>query len=408
MFKKKLLAEVCLVAATMTLPVSQAAEGEAKWNISGWINEGLTRYDDGQDSDIAQLSDNGTTLGSRITLSGGFEPEKTNLKAGFEVIIEVLSGTPNFAGGGQTTPLLFANQDNLDTFNGGDVGLLGSHAYIGGDWGKVTLGLQSMPTDNIAVLADPSGTIWSGISPIFRGNGFFIRGVGAGASNTTWGSFAQCLTTPGLGIGIDCNGIYRNGARYDLPAFGNFSVAVGYANDKIYDIAAKYSGELSGMTTLLNFGYAVNKDGGTNVGGTEADVFQVQGGLLHPGTGLFGVLAYQKEKADNATAGTGDDTDAWYLKAGIQKQWAAFGKTSIYGEFGSYNDQFGSAQVDGVTGSEIKRVGFVVTQDIGSRLKLYGKWEQLSLDVSGNAQAQALYGGAKDLDLATLGVVVFF
>ncbi|MGI9284967.1 MAG: porin [Pseudomonadales bacterium] len=399
-----------LFIAVAMLSVTQAAMAEDKvtWDISGWINEGITYYDDGEGSDAAQLSDNGTTLGSRITLSGSYEPEKTGLKAGFEVIVEPFSGTPNFAGGGQTTPLLFSNQDNLETFNGGDIGLLGSSVHVGGSWGKVTLGLQSMPTDNIAVLADPSVTIWSGISPIFRGNGFFIRGVGAGATNTTWGDFAQCLTTPGLGIGIDCNGIYRNGVRYDLPAFGPVSVAIGAANDDIYDIALKYSGKLAGLAANLHFGYAYNGDGGTNVGGSGASVFQVQGGLMDPGTGLFGVFTYQLEEADDAAAGTGDETDAIYLKGGIKKGWLDFGDTALYVEYGLYSDQFGAANVDGVTGSEITRIGIVGEQYFGSRLIIYGKWKQLSLDVDGTAAAEALYDGAEDLDLVTLGVTYQF
>ena len=177
MKKNRLLKGVCLATATVILSVSQWAMADV--TLSGWINEGITYYDDGVGSDAGQLSDNGTTLGSRITLAGSHEPENTKLKAGFEVIIEPFSGTPNFAGGGQTTPLIFSNQSTLqdDDFNGGDIGLLGSSLYVGGDWGKITVGLQSMPTDNIAVLGDPSGTIWSGISPVFRGNGFFIRGL---------------------------------------------------------------------------------------------------------------------------------------------------------------------------------------------------------------------------------------
>ncbi|MCU7806185.1 MAG: porin [Candidatus Thiodiazotropha sp. (ex Lucinoma borealis)] len=408
MNKTRLQKSECLVAAAIMLLGSQTVLAEAKWGISGWLNEGITYYDDGDGSDAAQLSDNGTTLGSRITLSGSYKPPETNLNAGFEVIVEPFSGTPNFAGGGQTTPLLFANQDNLDTFNGGDIGLLGSSIHVGGSWGKITVGLQSMPTDNIAVLADPSGTIWSGISPVFRGNGFFIRGVGAGASNATWGDFVQCLTTPGLGIGIDCNGIYRNGVRYDLPAFGPVSVAVGIANDEIYDVAVKYSGQLSGMTANLHFGYAINQDGGTNVGGSSADVFQVQGGLMDPGSGLFGVVAYQIENADNATSGSGDDTDAYYLKGGIKKKWLDYGESAIYGEFGMYNDQYGSGNVDGITGSEVQRFGIGVEQSFGGQLLLYGKWEQLSLDVDGSAAAVALYDGAEDLDLFTVGLTYHF
>ena len=209
MNKNKLMKGVCLVAAASifsSLQTAMAQEEEGpSWSISGWINEGLTSWDDGVGTGVAQLSDNGTTLGSRITLAGSTDLNDNGLNAGFEVIVEPLSGTPNFAGGGSVTPLLFGTQDNLDTFNGGDIGVLGSSAYVGGNWGKLTLGLQSMPTDNIAVLADPSLTLWSGISPVFRGNAFTIRGLGAGAANTTWGSFLQCLTVPGLGIGIDCN-----------------------------------------------------------------------------------------------------------------------------------------------------------------------------------------------------------
>jgi hypothetical protein len=408
MVNKKSLAGVCVAAATMMIPVTQAAEHEAKWGISGWINEGITYYDDGVDSDVAQLSDNGTTLGSRITLNGSFMPAETNLTAGFEVILEVFSGDPYFANGTPVTPLLFSNQDNINTVNGADIGVLGSSVNIGGNWGKFTIGLQSMPTDNIAVLADPSGTIWSGISPVFRGNGFLIRGLGAGTTNRAWGDFLQCLTVPGLGIGLDCNGIYRNGVRYDLPAFGNFSVAVGWANDKVYDIAAKYSGELGGLTSNIHAGYAKNNDGGTNVNASESDVFQIQWGLLHPGTGLFGLATYQKENSDNATPGSGDSGDAWYFKGGIKKKWAAFGPTSLYIEYGLYNDQYGLANADGVSGSEVDRIGLAVDQEIGSRLRIYGKWKRLSLDVDGNATAQTLYGGAEDLNLFTLGFVVFY
>ena len=412
MYKTNLIKGTCLIASAIMFSVPQAAMAadEATVNISGWINEGLLYYDDGDGTGVAQLSDNGTTLGSRITFSGDYKPENSTLEAGFEVIIEPLSGNPNFAGGGSVTPLLFADQDNLDTFNGGDIGLLGSSFHVGGGWGKVTVGLQSMPTDNIAVLADPSGTIWSGISPVFRGNGFFIRGVDGAASNQRWGTFLQCLTTPGLGIGIDCNGVYRNGVRYDLPALGDFNIAVGYANDEIYDIALKYGNTSGKFTTNVHLGYAVNADGGTNVGATDgSDIFQIQAGTLHSGTGLFGLITYQMETADGVATGTVDDTDAIYLKLGIKKGWFDIGKTAYYVDYGLYNDQFGgSGASDGISGSEVQRLGLAAVQDFGDRLKIYAKWEQLSLDVEGTAATKALYGNAQDLDTISLAGVYFF
>ncbi len=411
MNKRKLIKGVCLIAAASifsSLQTAMAQEEEEEgpsWSISGWINEGVTSWDDGIDSGVAQLSDNGTTLGSRITLAGS-----TNLKgnfittAGFEVILEPQSSN---------TPLISANQDNTDTVFGDSIGVLGSSAYFGGDWGKLTVGLQSMPTDNIAVLADPSLTLWSGISPVFRGNGFFIRGLGAGASNTVWGSFLNCLTSNILtgvaGIGIDCNGIYRQGVRYDFPAFGDVSVAVGYANDDIVDIAAKYNGKLGNLNAVLHVGYATNSDGGSVVGATGgADNIQIQGGLMHEDTGLFGTLAVQFEEADGAVAGTGHDTDAYWFKGGIKRQFSSIGDTALYFEYATYNDQYGSGNVDGITGSEVEHIGLSVDQYFGSKLIVYLKYENLSLDVEGDATALALYGAAEDLTTVTFGMVFFF
>ena len=82
MNKNRLMKGVCLVAAACLFSSSQTAMAEEEegpsWSISGWINEAVSSWDDGIDSGTAQLSDNGTTLGSRITFAGS-----TNLKGNF-------------------------------------------------------------------------------------------------------------------------------------------------------------------------------------------------------------------------------------------------------------------------------------------------------------------------------------
>ncbi len=435
MSKNKLLRGVCLVAATSLLPLSQAAmadSGGDNWSISGWINEGMTYFDDGAGSDIVQTSDNGTTLGSRITLSGSTDLPNSGLNAGFEVILEPQS---------VDTPLIFANQNSgltsgaaFGDTNGAAIGVLGTSVNVGGAFGKVTVGLQSMPTDNIAVLADPSLTLWSGISPIFRGNGFSVRGLGAGAVSgaggavgAVWGDFLGCYGSNALsgagGIGMDCNGIYRNGIRYDLPSFvDNLSIAAGYANDDIYDIAGKWNSQLGRMNAILHLGYSYNASGGATVGATDgSDTFQLQGGLMDPVTGLFTTIAYQNESADGLSAATQaaalaaggsvqDGTDAYYFKVGVKKGFNSLGDTAIYFDYGSYNDQYSATSaLAGVSGSEVQRIGVSVDQYFGSRLILYGKWENLELDVdSASAVAAAAYGGAQDLDTFTAGLVFFF
>jgi hypothetical protein len=186
------------------------------------------------------------------------------------------------------------------------------------------------------------------------------------------------------------------------------SIAVGYANDEIYDIAVKYAAEHEGFKTNLHAGYSVNKDGGSNVGGNSSTTLQLQAGLMHIESGVFGVATYQMEEADDAIVGSGDDTDAYYFKAGIRKQFNRFGDSAFYAEYASYNDQYGMAHLDGVTGSELSQWGVAAEQYFGSRFLVYAKYENLSLDIDGSESAQGIYNSAEDLTLIQLGGTVFF
>jgi hypothetical protein len=427
------------------LPLSAVAQdkGGDNWSISGWINEALIYYDDGNSSDVVQTSDNGTTLGSRITLAGSTELENTGMSAGFEVILEPLS---------DATPLIVANQDNFDNSTGAGIDVLGTSGYVSGPFGKLTVGLQSMPTDNIAVLANPSLTLWSSISPVFRGNGFFIQD-GENRTGAVWGDFLNCYTAEGLrgagGIGIDCNGIYRNGVRYDLPTFIEpLSIAVGYANDDVYDIAAKFKTDLGRMQALLYIGYSENHGvNGVNPADTVAALFapettpeaeaareaaqdaldnglfhdeatnlQIQAGLMDPVTGIFGTVAYQNESADidsGSITGEVADTDAFWIKVGVKRAFTSIGDTALTFQYGLHNDQFGQNQaIDGVNGSEVQRIGFSIDQYFGSRLIVYAAYENLDLDVDvltdSPADMNNTYDDADALDLFTLGMTFFF
>jgi len=411
--KTKLLKRASLVAMTAMLPFSQVATaGEV--NISGWVNEEMFAYDDGNSSDIIAAEANGITLGTRLQFAGTQELPNSGLTAGFEFSVEP----------GGLTPLLSITQanggDNNTAFT--SVNLLSSSINLSGGFGKVTLGTQSMPTDNIGVLSDPSLTLWASVSPVFRGNGLTIQGLGAGAANTTWASNLQCVTTPGLGIGFDCNGVYRTGLRYDLPAFMGIKVAVGYANDDIYDISLNHSGSIAGLNTVIGMGYAINQGGGgSNLadGTNETEVFQVQAGLMDPGTGIFGSVAYMNDQGDGGTGTTGtggvtgDDIDSYFIKVGVKRDFNSLGPTAISMIYGSYNDGMGAGDV-GLTGSEVERIGVSITQYFGAGFQIYGTWEQLDLDVDcGGTAVQATtcttnYGGADELDLFALGATYFF
>ncbi|MEK0326312.1 MAG: porin [Nitrosopumilus sp.] len=414
MNKLKTFKGACLVAATAMLPLSQAAIAEV--TISGWVNEGVTFYDDGVSSDAVQITDGGNTLGTRMIFAASTEAA-TGLTVGMEIALEPQSSGTILGWG----TLGVADDDQFDS-----LGVLNNNVWVSGAWGKVTFGSQSMPTDNIAVLEDPSLTLWSGISPVFRGNGVAIQDNGT-MGGAIWGNFLNCFTDPVLrgvvGIGIDCNGATRSGVRYDLPAFGPVTIAIGYANDDVYDIAAKWKGSLGRMKASVALGYAINQ-GVNGLHYKEAENFQIQAGLMDPETGLFGSIAYQNEDADLTPAATlignvTDDSDAWWLKIGIKKQWFGVGDTSLSFDYGQYEDQYGTNEAAlGVSGSEIERIGVALDQYFGSSLIIYGKWEQLDLDVDCTAASilaaaagtcgGGAYGGADELDTFTLRAVYFF
>lgn len=412
---KNTLLKGALAVATAMLPISQAIADDAggtNWSLSGWINQGVTYADDGSNSDIISAADNGTTLGSRMTFAGSTDLP-AGLNAGFEVILEPRTDGDGLLGVG-TIGATSGSPDSFSNVNGDTINVLGHSVFLGGAWGKFTFGLQSMPTDNIAVLEDPSLTLWSSISPVFRGNNIALQnnGVAVGGGISP-GSFLQCFAVPGLNIGIDCNGIYRQGVRYDLPTFiENLGLAVSWANDDVYDVAAKYKGQLGRLKGQIALGYSVNS--GTNAANfNNADTFQLQAGLMDPVTGLFGSIAYQNESADLIAAadaaGETDDTDAYWLKVGIKKAFNTLGDTSLAFAYGSYNDQYAQGLgALGVTGSEMERIGFEVNQYLGSRLIVYGTYENLSSDVDGAGATVTAINSAEDVDVFTLGFTFFY
>ncbi|MEJ2094853.1 MAG: porin [Gammaproteobacteria bacterium] len=391
---KKLLTKGTVVALVGLF----TAPAMAEVSISGWINQAVTYADNGDRTEIASLADNGTTLGSRITFAGSSDLPG-GYQAGFDVTVEPLNNNSILGFGSACGPSPADCGDNKGDF----LNVLGHSLFFSGGFGKITMGLQSMPTDNIAVLEDPSLTLWSSISPVFRGNAL---GIVNGSTQTgfVWGDLMNCRTVPGLGIGIDCNGIYRQGVRYDLPTFvDGLGIAVGWANDDVYDVAAKYKTAFGRVNTQFAVGYAENHGLGSNA---QAENLQVQVGAMdNAGTGLFGSVAYQMEDADNFA----DSSDAFWVKAGIKRAFNSLGDTSIAGQFGMYSDQMSPAAISaGITGSDVQRYGVEVVQYFGSAFQAYVTWEVLTPEADGVSAAALAVDGGEDLNTVTLGAVVFF
>ena len=145
---------------------------------------------------------------------------------------------------------------------------------------------------------------------------------------------------------------------------------------------------------------------------------------MHVPSGLFVYGLWQNEQNNgtqwkNINFNTGklidsaaNETDVWYVKAGIKRAWSPVGATVLFGEWGQYNDMFtglcapattvrserascatslpigtfanGDANLASalVTGSEVQRYGIGVVQEIDSAaMHLFARWQHLDLDL---------------------------
>lgn len=362
-----------------TLEATTARKGNRKVSltISGWVNTGLYIWDDGTDTDAYVVSDNGTTLGSRITFAGDAKIN-SDWSAGYDITIEVQSADPLLGG---------LNQNNDDSTN---FELFYSYMYVKSNTlGKLAWGQQSQASDNITVV-DLSGTLFSGIAPTFESNSFLLRNQQTGALTTaTWGNAYNCL-----GIGLDCNGVPMNVIRYDSPTISGFTLSGSWGEDDFWDVALRYAGEFGDFKFAAAIAYSENQE----VTAGQQDTETLEGGVsvMHTPTGVF--VNFSAGTFDNTA---GQESESYYFKAGIKQRWNSLGATALYGEYGNSDDN----SIVGFAGSssEITRYGAGLHQWIdAAALQLYAKWDHLELDSN-----NAVFDG-NEIDSFTLGGVIFF
>ena len=466
--------------------------------LSGWVVKYADFWDDGVESNV-YVGDKHTTLSSHFQISGS-ATIAPGWSSGYTIAVETRGNSTNGD----------ANQFNDNTSAINAVGILEninvllSYMWIKSDrWGTINWGQLSQATDNVALLPDLSGTIIESNAVLFDGAFFFLRPTGRGIpanaqglSGLTWGSMVTCLEAGG-GIGADCNGFPQNGVRYDSPTWAGFSVSGGFAEDDVWDIALKYAADWNSIKFSAAAGFSQATDEGCFAAGSpsaraacgssggsgagvvlggggapfqdfrmDRNVAQVGASILHVPSGLWAYGLYQHEENDgtdvsviqnglnnfnNRFGGNANDTDVWFVKAGIKRTWWPAGATVLWGEGGQYLDQFSSqAGVDlcgagnragttpnattqfgggGVcfnnqsaflTGSTVNRWGAGVMQEIDSAaMHLWFNWQHLELDTGivanriGTSNTdihnfRSVNQSFDDLDMFMAGGVIFF
>lgn len=400
-----------------TLEATTARKGNRKVSltISGWVNSGLYIWDDGIDSDAYVVTDNGTTLATRITFSGSAKIN-SEWSAGYTITIEPQSATA----------LLGVSQTDDDASN--SVGLLESYMYVKSErLGKLSWGLQSSATDNVGIV-DLSGSIFSSIPVVFRGNNFLLRSSTGGSFDAAGNAVAgltgaatnqNILQCHGIstGIGNDCFGLLTNSIKYESPTISGFTLSTSWGEDDFYDVALKYAGQFGDLKVAGAFGYtniqSDNAGGVFSSAGTDTEVYTFAGSIMHVPTGIFVNATYTLEDVDTiggaaVPVGFEDSPDSIYIKAGIKQKWNSLGATAIYGEWGQYNDQYTLALFNnGVTSTEVTRYGAAIHQWIdAASMQMYAKWNTFEYEVDGTSDIAT--SNLEDFTEFTVGGVIFF
>nr|MBX2805876.1 porin [Hyphomicrobiales bacterium] len=208
------------------------------------------------------------------------------------------------------------------------------------------------------------------------------------------------------GLYLDAGGKYGNFdggrgdvLRYDSPSVAGFIFSTSWsdsldASDEdsdYFDVALRYSGEFNAFRLAAAVGYTDDHD--------ESEILQGSVSIMHVPTGLF--AAFQ---AGNKELASGAEGDLWYVTAGIEKTWLSYGKTTIYGEYGQYNDaEFevvrGSETIDGVDDT-MWGVGLVQSFD-SAALDIYLQYRHVEED-------DAPTSGGDELDTFLLGTNITF
>lgn len=321
------------------LEATTARKGNRKLTleVSGHINQGILFWDDGGESNAYVVTNENSR--SRVRFKG-----KAKISAGWEAgyLLEI---------GIRTANSKRFTQDN-DRGNSSDNGLDLRDAvwYLKSDaLGRGWIGLTSTATDQITEINQTQTSVFSKYADIEdSGLGLFLRSrANGGLSNLTW----RRLIGDGGDQPGDGDRKYSQ-VKYESPEIAGFTASATWGQDDYWDAALRYAGEIGSFAIAAGIGYGKQMDGNdTNIscnatiaGNQDCDQLGGSISVMHVPTGLFvnfgaGIKDDNliEETARFAGTGVDDGQEFWAIQGGIERKFMPFGKTTVYGEYYTYD-----------------------------------------------------------------------
>jgi len=294
-------------------------------NLYGVVNRMLLVWDDGQDSDLFVVDNDLYSSRFGLTGSGTMKPGWT---AGYKIEIE------------------FQNPDGLSVFQadddaGDDVNVRKTEMYIDSErWGRVTLGKQSMATDDL-FYQYPGGTLETPVP--FNDYSFRVRGTGSAADEVTTTS-DHLVIGNFFGAGNIGDAANRQDAiRYDSPTIAGFTASAAFGDSDDIDAALRFKKQWNSIQISAGIGYQYSPDFAV-FGGDE--MYLGSAAIKHVPSGIWATAAYQlHEYGDDPFEGTDaqgnfsvDDNDLYGFMLGITQNWTGYGNTTLHAAWGRGED----------------------------------------------------------------------
>jgi hypothetical protein len=340
--------------------------------VYGQVNKALLIWDDGVDSD-AYIVDNDYS-GTRVGFAGS-AAMKPGWKAGFNVELDIQDSASDKVfnsrfGNGSASRAGEGDEGTTSTITGirgeNEIVIRYSNVYVESDRiGRVTLGQQSTASDGAAEVVLGNSLSYASIS---TGNDFIIQGTpGSGVIGGSGGTRVDSFVASFDGIRDDV-------IRYDSPAIYGFILSASWGDDDYWDVTLRYKNEWNSVRIAAAIAYQMddtNDDANTLIdqaGGGAADILLGSISVMHIPTGIYGAFAAGTIDKDDI----GGEANFWYAQLGLERKFLSYGSTTIYGEYGQYDDVATLRTVGDYDSSEADRWGFGVVQRFDSAaLELY-------------------------------------
>jgi predicted porin len=311
--------------------------------VYGQINKALLFFDNGEDSDAFIVDNDFST--SRFGFQG------------------TASISPGWTAGYNMEFDLFGDSNSNNVSVGDDEGNEGiddlrirkNELWVEGERiGRVTLGQGSAAADGITEIV--LGNSLNNASVSYGGNIAVVDG-------DVLGAFADNL-----------DGARVDRIRYDTPSIYGFVLSASWGEDDYYDVALRFKKEFNSVRIAAGIAYQKFEDDGDDV--DESEIISGSVSVMHIPSGIYGAFAAGQQQFEDDD---GAEPAFLYAQLGIEKRFLPYGATTVYGEYGQYDEFADANAIGGIVGSEATRWGFGITQSIdNAAMDIYAQaqfWE---------------------------------